>query len=263
VPARRIGRRVGAVGVVLVATALLAPSRVGASAAPTASATQGVTRHSIVVGGILGDSASKGAEIGAQARFARANARGGIGGRRIEFRGAAAVDDPAGGGFGARVAELSNEVFAFVPALGSSLDTPSLARSRRPFFGVADPTWAGNRFGFSFVGVHDAAGATTLDPTWGLQLRALLGTTHAKRAAIVVDDDAAGTARADVARRALRRAGFTVATPLRVAAASTPAPDLAAIASKLVSNAPFSNLGGGAVTITVRPFCSRATTAAS
>ena len=236
-PARPLGRRVGAVGVVLTATALIVPSAGVASAARSTTATQGVTRHAIVVGGILGDSTSKGAEIGAQARFARANALGGVGGRRIVFRGATAVDDP-GGGYEARVTELSGEVFAFVPALGDAVDAPSLARGQIPFFGVADPTWVGNRFGFSFVGVGDAAGAPTVSPTWGLQLRALLGTARAKRVAIAVDDDAAGTTRADAARRALRQAGFAAAAPLRVSTASTPSPDLAAIASKLVAGDP-------------------------
>jgi Periplasmic binding protein len=238
--ARRIARgRTGALGVVLLAVALSAPS------AGAASSTRGVTRRTIVVGGILGDATSKGAEIGAQARFARANARGGVGGRTIEFRGAAVVDDPAVGGFDAHVAELTSEVFAFVPALGDQVNAASLARNRLPFFGVADPTWAGNRFGFSFVGVSGAAGATAWSPAWGLQLRALLGPARGLRIAILVDDDPAGTVQADATRRALRQAGFAVDPPIRVSTASTPAPDLATIASTLVAGNP-----AGAVVLT-------------
>ncbi len=230
--ARRIARRAGALGVVLLAVALSAPS-VGA-----APPTRGVTRRTIVVGGILGDATAKGADIGAQARFARANARGGVGGRTIEFRGAAGVDDPAAGGFDAHVAQLNGEVFAFVPALGDQVNAASLARNRLPFFGVADPTWAGNRFGFSFVGVSGAAGATTVSPAWGLQLPALLGTARGLRIAILVDDDPAGTVHADATRRALRQSGFAVDPPIRVSTASTPAPDLASIASTLAAGNP-------------------------
>ena len=236
--ARRTEWRVGAVAVVLVASALIAPSARAAPARRATPPTQGVTRRTIVVGGILGDSSSKGAEIGAQARFARANARGGVSGRTIEFSGAAVVDDPSSGSFEARVAELSGEVFAFVPALGVEVDAPSLARSRMPFFGVADPTWSGNRFGFSFVGVSDAAGAKTVSPAWGLQLRRLLSAARGKRVAIATDDDPAGAVRADTARRALRQAGFSVDVPVRVTTASAPPPDLATIASTLVAGDP-------------------------
>jgi len=230
----RVGAVIGAV-VVLVATALISPpSRAGSAASPT----RGVTRRTIVVGGILGDSASKGAEIGAQARLARANARGGVGGRTIEFVGAARADDPAGGGFEARLTELNGEVFAFVPAQGAQLDAAALARNRVPFFGVGDPAWSGNRFGFSFVGVSDAPGAKVVSPAWGFQLRRLLGTARARRVAIATDDDAAGTVRADAARRALRQAGFAVRVPLRVSTATAPPPDLAAIATMLVAGDP-------------------------
>ena len=65
---------------------------VGAATTPVV----GVTRTTVTVGGVVGGEATAvGADLGAQARFARANRRGGVGGRTIEYAGAQPVTDTA------------------------------------------------------------------------------------------------------------------------------------------------------------------------
>jgi branched-chain amino acid transport system substrate-binding protein len=210
----------------------------GAATAP-ATPTVGVTRKTVTVGGIVaGDAASAGAEIGAQARFARANAHGGVAGRRIEY---SATETDAGDAAQstAAVQKLLPTVFAVVPAVSSALDTVALAQARRPFFGAADTIgWDANRFGFGFVGAQAALQTRIVSPAWGAQLRSLLGTAQGSDVTVVVDDDALGTARAEQARLSLRASGFVVAPPVVLPAPPAPLPDLAPVATSLHTSAP-------------------------
>lgn len=216
---------------VSVGTVPAAHSATAAAPAPT----PGVTRTTITVGGIVtADAASKGADIGAQARFARANARGGVFGRRIQYSGTAA-DAASSTAGSASVGAL----FAVVPAVSPDLDTAALARAGIPFFGAAStPAWNANRFGFGFVGAQAPLQTRVVDPSWGRQLRSLLGTAQGSRVALAVDDNALGTVRAEQARVSLRAAGFRVSAPVVLPPPPAPLPDLAPIATTLAGAAP-------------------------
>ena len=223
-----------AIGVALVAV----PARAGGVAAATAPAV-GVTRTTVTVGGILsGNGAAVGADIGAQARLARANAHGGVAGRTIRYSGTA-VDggDPARDT--AAVQQQSGSVFAVVPAVSSVLDASGLARARVPFFGAAStPGWEANRFGFGFVGAQAVLQTRVVSPAWGLQLRSLLGVAQGSLAALAVDNDAQGAALGDQARQSLRAAGFRTSTAVTLPAPPAALPDLAPVASTLATGAP-------------------------
>ncbi len=214
--------------VALLATAIaIAP---GASAATsTTSTTIGVTRSTVTVGGLVGaEPASVGAEIGAQARFARANRRGGVAGRTVEYAGNAA--DPAA---------AAATVFAIVPAVSDTLDTTVLTQATTPFVGSASTTaWDGNRYGFGFVGAQAALQTKVVSPAWGASLRSLLGTAQGSQVTLAVDDNELGTAREAQARASLRAAGFRVAPAVRVPAPPAPPPDLAPLAATLVTGSP-------------------------
>ena len=228
-----IANKVGlALGVVAAIALSIVPTARGRVAAATSAApTPGVTRTTIAVGGIVtADAASKGADIGAQARFARANARGGVDGRTIVYSGTSA---DAGGVISA------NSVFAVVPAVSPGLDTAALARAGIPFFGAASTAaWEANRWGFGFVGAQATRQTRSVDPSWGRQLRALLGFAQGSRVALVVDGDALGAARAEQARLSLRRAGFRPVAAVAVAVPPAPLPDLAPIAATVAAGAP-------------------------
>ncbi len=190
----------------------------------------GVTRTTVAVGGIVAaDATATGADLGAQARFARTNARGGVAGRTIQYSDVAAVP----------VADLPGSVLAVVPAVGDALDTAGLAQAGVPFFGAASTTgWDANRFGFGFVGAQAALQTRVVSPAWGAQLRSLLGTAQGSQVALAVDADALGTARAEQARRSLRAAGFTVAAPVTLPVPPAPPPDLAPVATSLTAGSP-------------------------
>jgi hypothetical protein len=222
----RACRALGVLAALVAATTVSAP---GASAATAAPSVIGVTRTTVTVGGLVGtDPASTGAEIGAQARFARANQRGGVAGRTVEYAGNAAD-----------AAAAAATVFAVVPAVSDTLDTDALVQSGAPFVGsAASPAWNGNRYGFGFVGAQAALQTKVVSPAWGAQLRSLLGTAQGSQVTIAVDDSELGAAREAQARASLRAAGFRVATSVTVPAPPAPVPDLTPIAGTLATGSP-------------------------
>lgn len=188
-----------------------------------------------MVGGLVDAS---GAEVGARARFERANRSGGVAGRRIRY-----VTTEVDGGDAAHdtasVEKLGAAVFAVVPAASAVLDTDALARAGLPFFGPADAIgWDANRLGFGFAGAQATLETRVVDPSWGVQLRALLGRSEGDAVAIVADDSPLGAARAEQARAALRAAGFRVATPLALPAPPAPTPDPAPVVTALTAALP-------------------------
>jgi branched-chain amino acid transport system substrate-binding protein len=222
-----------------VATGAAAAASVSTSPAVHVAPAIGVTRTTVTVGGILSsDLASAGADVGAQARFARVNARGGVAGRTIQYSGTESdAADPAQDT--AAVQKLASSVFAVVPAVSGVLDTAALAQARVPFFGAADTTgWNANRFGFGFVGAQAARQTRVVSPAWGAQLRSLLGRAQGSEVSIVVDATELGAARGEQARVSLRAAGFTVAPVVTLPAPPAPLPDLAPVATQLTSGSP-------------------------
>src|SRR5215213_1802404 len=200
---------------------------------PSASAartpTIGVTRTAVTVAGLVGaDPSSSGAEIGAQARFARANRRGGVAGRRVTY-----------GGNAPDAATAAATAFAVVPAVSATLEADALAQASVPFLGSATTTaWDANRFGFGFAGAQAALQTKVVSPAWGQRLRALLGTAQGSQVTLAVDDSELGRAQAAQAVASLRAAGFRVAPPAMVPAPPAPLPDLTPIAGALVTGAP-------------------------
>jgi Periplasmic binding protein len=201
----------------------------------TATTVRGVTPRSIVVAGLL---AGPGAEVGAQARFQRANRRGGVAGRTVRYAstevdgGDAAVDSGA-------VTKVSATAFAVVPAISPVLDTAGLGSARIPFFGVADSAaWDANRFGFGFTGNQAPVQSRVVDPSWGVQLRSLLGRAEGDVVAIATDAGTEGAARATHAQISLRAAGFHVGTPVTLAPPPAPVPDAAPVVTALTIGSP-------------------------
>ena len=158
---------VAGVGTIVAALTTVPAAAPAATPTPTA---RGVTRTTVTVGGLVGaDPIVKDADLGATARFERAERQGRVGGRTIDYLGARSAGDPAA------VTGLVDTAFAVVPALGISQDATTLSREAVPFVGVAgSPEWFGNRWGFGITGAALSARSTTTSPAWGLQLRALL-----------------------------------------------------------------------------------------
>jgi hypothetical protein len=197
-------------------------------AATSASAERGVTPTTVQVGGLVaGGPPNQGADVGAKARFERANRQGRVGGRTIVYAGASPVTDTTA------VARLTSEAFAVVPAIGITQEAATFATERLPFVGVAtSPEWFANPWGFGITGASLAARSKTGNPAWGVQLRALLGGSKGKKVGIVTDSDPLGAIRAAETASALRQAGFQVGPPVTLPA--TPI-DAAVTARSLVA----------------------------
>jgi len=206
-------------------TSTTPPATTPASTAPASTTlpTTALTRSTISVGGVV-DPAYAGAAVGAQARIARANARGGVVGRQVVYVGTSSDAKTAISG----VVPIS----AVVPAASPTLDTATLATSKVPFFGPADQAaWTGNTSGFGFAGAQVPKFSRLTSPAWGVTMSALLGGATGKTIAVAAPP---ATDTGELARASLQAAGFSVSAVISV----SPSPELSAIASALAQQGP-------------------------
>lgn len=227
---------------VLAAVALLAlvtGAQAEAATPRTGVAVRGVTDTTITVGG-LGTIARYGdAAIGAKARFARANASGGVHGRTIEFSGITDDGGTAGGNKAATAKVADADVFAVVPAVAADMGgVRTLVDARMPYFGWAlSSDYCGNAFGFGYSGCIAASGLTT--NIWGLTVKRGFGAPDplGNTAAVLTDDSPAGAYAAEEVRSGLEAAGLEV-TYARADLPVPPGGDYTALlADALASNA--------------------------
>ncbi len=133
----------------------------GSSANNNANANQGFTKDSITIEGDVDKTSASGqsealAELGAKARFQRANDEGGVNGRKINFLGAAdnkldpALDLPT-----VKKIVTEDKAFAIVPMVSPVLSTGGqyLVQNKVPFYGWGiTPAFCNNDVGFGFSG---------------------------------------------------------------------------------------------------------------
>ncbi len=198
------------VALVGASTAVSSPASAGAAGAAPA---RGVTATTITVGG-LGPLARYGtANLGARARFERANRAGGVHGRTIVYLG---MRDDGGSADGNRQAAETlvrgDRVFAVVPVVTPDLGAATdLVANQVPYFGRAvSSNFCGNRWGFSFTGCTFPPGGSITTDIWGVLVQQAFGEAAAGRTAAVVSESsesgqyflttvAAGLAAADLA----------------------------------------------------------------
>jgi ABC-type branched-subunit amino acid transport system substrate-binding protein len=168
-----------------------------ATTAPTAPATtapsnHGVTATSIKVGG-LGYSYLYGdADIGAKARFQRANDSGGVNGRTIDYLGLTDDGgDPNLGTQGATKLVQQDGVFAVVPTITPDLSAAKyLVQHQVPYFGWAlSSNFCGNEYGFGFNGCLVPKGVAS--NAWGTLVTKAYG-APGRSAAIVTENTPSG-----------------------------------------------------------------------
>jgi ABC-type branched-subunit amino acid transport system substrate-binding protein len=135
-----------------------APTGTPASTTPKAGAAtgaRGVTDTSIKVGGLGYSLVYGGADVGAKARFQRANDAGGVNGRTIDYLGVTDDGgDPTAGTAAATKLVEQDGVFAVVPTVTPDLAASSyLVGQKVPYFGWAlSSNFCGNPYGFGFTG---------------------------------------------------------------------------------------------------------------
>jgi ABC-type branched-subunit amino acid transport system substrate-binding protein len=149
----------------LAVVALLAASIGSAGAEVPSQATKGVTSSTINVAGLVSKPSFADAAQGAQARFARENANGGVFGRKIKtVETADDKFDPTTNVQEVRRVVSSDDVFALVPTVSVVLGASDyLAQQKVPFFGWGISSgFCGNDYGYGFTGC-----VTPKTPEWG------------------------------------------------------------------------------------------------
>ncbi|KPM50879.1 branched-chain amino acid ABC transporter substrate-binding protein [Frankia sp. CcI49] len=207
-----------------------------------ADPTRGITDDEITIGGLAyltspNGSSMAGVELGAQARFDRANAEGGINGRKINYVGTLDDgNDPARNGAQAKALVDQKKIFAAVPVMTSSanyLDT--FCGETVPFFGWGTNSgYCGTTIGFGITGCqvpNSQTGATST--TYGLMIQAMFGGDAKGRttALVGVDADSARTGVSELARQ-IRSVGIDVVyeeNPIPVAGLTDTTPIVNAI----------------------------------
>ncbi|MBT2482830.1 ABC transporter substrate-binding protein [Streptomyces sp. ISL-94] len=179
---------------------------------------RGVTADSIKVGGIVsmtsaGGYSKKDTDLGAKARYLRANAEGGIHGRRIDYLGAEDDgQDPAKNMAAARKLVQQDKVFAVSPMSSVTFSGADfLEQEKVPTFGWGTlPSFCGPKYIYGFNGCLVPTPGGTLNQTWPEGIGAVLGGAQGKSVAIIANDSDAGKFGIRTFQQGFTSAGFTV-----------------------------------------------------
>ncbi|MBT1187984.1 ABC transporter substrate-binding protein [Streptomyces sp. CJ_13] len=193
----------------------------------TAAATRGVSARSIKVGGIVSMTSASGyskkdTDLGARARYLRANAEGGINGRTIDYVGAEDDgQDPGKNLAAARKLVQQDKVFAVAPMSSVTFSGADfLEQEKVPTFGWGTlPSFCGPRYVYGFNGCLVPSPGGTLNQTWPEGIGQVLGGAKGKSVAIIANDSDAGKFGIRTFQQGFAGAGFEVA----YAKASVPA----------------------------------------
>ncbi|MFI7639380.1 ABC transporter substrate-binding protein [Nonomuraea sp. NPDC049400] len=207
-------------------------------------AAPGVTDTTIKVGGVLTKTSASGystkdAEIGAKARFERANAEGGVHGRKIEFVGAEDDgQDAAKGDAAAKKLVQKDQVFALVPVHAPNFGGAAfLEQQGVPWFGWATgPQWCGTRTGFGYNGClapKQGAGSQTW---WGSQMADLLGGAAGRTVYVQTSDSSGSKYGGTTISQSFTAAGFKLVGVNSGLPAAAPPPDWLPYVNKIMTS---------------------------
>jgi hypothetical protein len=162
----------------------------GVSSQP--SVVRGVTPTSIKVEGLGTVASFAGADVGAKARFQRANASGGVFGRTFDYAGF--KDDQGVGTTNQQVGTQmvqQDQVFAAVPVVTTDLGAASTFVDQKvPYFGWAvSSNFCGNPYGFGIAGCLFPPGRRVTSNAWGTLVKTALGAQVASPTAVVLTEN--------------------------------------------------------------------------
>ncbi|MCX4528936.1 MULTISPECIES: ABC transporter substrate-binding protein [unclassified Streptomyces] len=184
-----------------------------------AGTTRGVSADSIKVGGIVsmtsaGGYSKKDTDLGARARYLRANAEGGINGRKIDYIGAEDDgQDPGKNLAAARKLVQQDKVFAVAPMSSVTFSGADfLEQEKVPTFGWGTlPSFCGPKHIYGFNGCLVPSPGGTVNQTWPEGIGQLLGGAKGKSVAIIANDSDAGKFGIRTFQQGFAAAGFEVA----------------------------------------------------
>lgn len=185
----------------------------------TAGNSRGVSADSIKVGGIVSMTSASGyskkdTDLGAKARYMRANAEGGINGRKIDYIGAEDDgQDPARNLAAARKLVQQDKVFAVSPMSSVTFTGADfLEQEKVPTFGWGTlPSFCGPKYIYGFNGCLVPTPGGTINQTWPEGIGQVLGGARGKSVAIIANDSDAGKFGVRTFQQGFTSAGFKVA----------------------------------------------------
>jgi branched-chain amino acid transport system substrate-binding protein len=202
--------------VVVLATAFVATGIAGASGVP---AVRGFDDGTITVGGFGNEGTFKGADIGAIARFQRANDTKEVKGVTFDYVGFADdKNDPAVATSEARRLVTQEGVFAIVPDLSTVNPGPYLTQQRVPYVGFAfDGTYCSTTpstslYGFGFTGCAVPTAPKSMPDTYAGNYAYVVEKTGKKHPSIAMisSDIQSGKEAAKYTATSMEGAGFKV-----------------------------------------------------
>lgn len=179
---------------------------------------RGVTKDSIKVGGLVSMTSASGyskkaTDLGAKARYMRANAEGGINGRKIDYIGAEDDgQDPAKNLAAARKLVQQDKVFAVSPMSSVTFTGADfLEQEKVPTFGWGTlPSFCGPKYIYGFNGCLVPTPGGTINQTWPEGIGQILGGAAGKSVAIIANDSDAGKFGVRTFQQGFASAGFKV-----------------------------------------------------
>ncbi|MFI6389331.1 ABC transporter substrate-binding protein [Nonomuraea sp. NPDC050547] len=235
-------RELGIMVAVLVALAGCAAQQKAPGAA--GGAVPGVTDTTIRIGGVLTKTSASGystkdAEIGAKARFERANAAGGVHGRKIEFVGAEDDgQDAAKGDAAAKKLVQKDQVFAVLPVHAPNFGGAAfLEQQGVPWYGWATgPQWCGTKTGFGYSGCLAPKTGAGSQTWWGRQMADLLGGADGKTVYVQTSDSSGSKYGGKTISQSFEAAGFTLVGLNSALPAAAPPPDWLPYVNKIMTS---------------------------
>ncbi|MGW2562356.1 ABC transporter substrate-binding protein [Streptomyces sp. NPDC001514] len=231
-----------AAAALLLATACNSASTSGEPTGKGGASARGVTADSIKVGGIVSMTTASGyskkdTDLGARARYDRANAEGGVNGRRIEYLGAEDDgQDPARNLAAARKLVQQAKVFAVAPMSSVTFSGADfLEQQKVPTFGWGTlPSFCGPKHIYGFNGCLVPMPGGTLNQTWPEGLGSVLGGTKGKSVALIAADSDAGKFGIRTFTQGFTAAGYTVSYAKAVVPAASPPSDWSAYTKEIL-----------------------------
>lgn len=207
--------------------------------------TAGVTKDKIKVGGVLTVTSATGystggANLGAKARFERANAEGGVNGRKIDFIG---VEDdgmtPDKGATAAKKLVQKEKVFAVLPVSAPQFGGAEfLEQQKVPWVGWATgPFWCGKESAFGFNGCLAPKPGQKTQTWWGNQVGAQLGGAKGKKMWVQATDSTASKYAIATISKSFTAAGFDLAGSSAALPSQAPPQDWSPYVNKIMKSA--------------------------
>jgi branched-chain amino acid transport system substrate-binding protein len=214
-------RRAAAVAVLCAVSLVAACSQTKKSSGSSSSSspqqttrtTRGVTDTSIKVGGMIYAAFFSGADVGAQARIARANREGGVYGRTIQFVGVTDTNNEQSNSLSITQRLVTQDkVFALLPVASSEIGIVDFAKKNRvPFFGYGiDPAFCFNEYAFGITGCVTDPNFKIGSNASGLTLKAFFKGDTKKTVAVIAEDFDAGRGGVKLVAASVKSVGFDV-----------------------------------------------------